>query len=117
MLHHMYGTKYGANGKGDDAVLAELNIGWTATGTHLGPLRGIPPTGRRVTMSFLEMFRIADGKLAEQWISLDTLTLLHQLEARHELSAQQVVHTADSAAGGPDGQPARTRGGNEVAPW
>lgn len=66
-----------------DAEVAEADLvvsRWTATGTHLGPLRGIPPTGRLVRVSVLEMFRVADGKLAEQWIGFDYSDLLHQLE-------------------------------------
>lgn len=52
---------------------------WTARGTHRGTLRGIPPTGQRVVVMALEVSRIADGKIAEQWLAFDTLGLLQQL--------------------------------------
>lgn len=52
---------------------------WTARGTHRNALRGIPPTGKRVVVAALEVSRIADGKIAEQWLAWDTLGLLQQL--------------------------------------
>ena len=38
-----------------------------ATGTHLGRLAGIAPTGERCTWGMIEMVRVRDGKIAEQW--------------------------------------------------
>jgi len=52
------------------------------TGTHTGPFRGLPPTGRRVRFSALEINRMADGKVAEHWFQLDSLTLFEQLGLR-----------------------------------
>src|SRR3954467_848115 len=49
------------------------------TGTHSGPFRGLPPTGRKVRFSGLEINRMADGRVAEHWFQLDTLTLFEQL--------------------------------------
>lgn len=40
---------------------------WTLTGTHVGPLFGVPPTGRRVRIGGIDMVRIADGRIAELW--------------------------------------------------
>ncbi len=50
-----------------------------STGTHLGPFRGIAPTGRRVTVAETAVFRVAGGKVVEQWGALDTLGMLQQL--------------------------------------
>lgn len=36
-------------------------------GTHLGPLMGIPPTGKHVKFSLINIHRIADGKIAGHW--------------------------------------------------
>jgi predicted ester cyclase len=47
--------------------------------THLGNLVGIPPTGRSVIVSWIDMSRIADGKVAEDWLHFDQLGLLCQL--------------------------------------
>jgi predicted ester cyclase len=49
------------------------------TGTHTGPFRGLPPTGRKVRFSGLEMSRMVDGKAAEHWFQMDTLTMFEQL--------------------------------------
>lgn len=49
------------------------------TGTHTGPFRGLPPTGRRVRFSGLEINRMRDGKVAEHWFQLDAVTMFEQL--------------------------------------
>jgi predicted ester cyclase len=49
------------------------------TGTHTGPFRGLPPTGRKVRFSGLEINRMVDGRVAEHWFQLDAVTLFEQL--------------------------------------
>lgn len=46
---------------------------WTMKGTHLGTLDflGIPPTGRPITMSGQEIFRVENGKFVELWHAED----------------------------------------------
>jgi predicted ester cyclase len=46
---------------------------WTMTGTHTGPfdLLSLPATGRPVTMSGQEIFRVRDAQLAEVWHAED----------------------------------------------
>jgi len=58
----------------------------TIRGTHRGDFLGIPPTGRRVTVSFFAIVRIAGGKLTEEWGGLDQADLLRQLRAPAEPS-------------------------------
>lgn len=36
-------------------------------GTHLGEYEGIAPTGKQVTRTMIQIFRIAAGKLREEW--------------------------------------------------
>jgi steroid delta-isomerase-like uncharacterized protein len=60
----------------DDGMVAQRIL---FTGTHSGPFRGLPPTGRKVRFSGLEINRMADGRVAEHWFQLDTLTLFEQL--------------------------------------
>jgi steroid delta-isomerase-like uncharacterized protein len=50
-------------------------------GTHRGEFLGIPGTGRPVTIQAVESYRLAGGKLAEQWVVMDALGLLQQLGA------------------------------------
>ncbi len=54
---------------------------WTGTGTHRGELMGIPPTGKSIDVDAISIFRIADGKIAEEWTVWDALGLLQQVEA------------------------------------
>ena len=49
------------------------------TGTHKGPFNGIPPTGKRVQVSFMDLWRVENGKLAEYWGIVDVPSLLKQL--------------------------------------
>ncbi|AZM49731.1 ester cyclase [Streptomyces sp. WAC 06738] len=52
----------------------------TMRGTHQGEFRGIPATGRRVEYTSAELYRVADGRIAEEWIYSDTETLMRQLD-------------------------------------
>lgn len=54
---------------------------WSAQGTHQGAFQGIPPTGKQVTLTGIDIDRIAGGKIVECWMSLDELGLLQQLGA------------------------------------
>jgi predicted ester cyclase len=58
-----------------DRVVSRIEV----TGTHLGDWQGIPPTGRRFTMSGMTMRRIAAGKIVERWDNLDWLGAFQQL--------------------------------------
>ncbi len=57
----------------------EAAMRFTAHGTHKGEFQGIPPTGRQVTLSGINIQRIVDGKIVENWVSLDALGMLQQL--------------------------------------
>ncbi len=52
---------------------------WSATGTQLGPLFGIPPTGRRVTVTAIHIHHVRDGQIVDQWEQFDRLGALGQL--------------------------------------
>jgi steroid delta-isomerase-like uncharacterized protein len=51
----------------------------TMRGTQEGEFLGIPATGRTVEYTSIEIYRVADGLLAEEWISSDTATMMRQL--------------------------------------
>jgi hypothetical protein len=53
----------------------------TYTGTHRGEFQGISPTGKRFTISGINISRIADGKIAEDWTVLDLVGMLQQIGA------------------------------------
>ena len=51
------------------------------TGTQQGEFIGIPPTGKRITLTSTNINRLAGGKIAEHWGDPDNLGLLQQLGA------------------------------------
>ena len=52
----------------------------TWRGTHQVEFNGMPATGRCVEISGIVIWRIVDGMVAERWATIDTLTLLRQLD-------------------------------------
>ena len=55
-------------GEGDRVV-----IRYTYRGTHKGDLMGIPPTGKQVAVTGIEIMRVANGKILEEWIISDLM--------------------------------------------
>ncbi len=54
---------------------------WTCTGTHKGEFQGISATGKRIEITGLALVRIENGKVAEERVYFDRLTMLEQLGA------------------------------------
>ena len=54
---------------------------WTGTGTHVGDLMGIPPTGKPIAIEAISVHRIENGQIAEEWTVWDALGLLQQVGA------------------------------------
>jgi steroid delta-isomerase-like uncharacterized protein len=54
---------------------------WEGRGRHTGELMGIPPTGKDVVVEGMNLTRLKDGKLVEEWTNWDTLGMLQQLGA------------------------------------
>mgnify|MGYP003574272347 CR=1 FL=1 len=54
---------------------------WTAHSTHKGDFMGIPASGNSVVVKGIEVFRLANGKIAELWASMDTLGMMQQIGA------------------------------------
>jgi predicted ester cyclase len=52
----------------------------TMSGRHTGPLMGREATNRTFAVRHVNIWRIADGKIADHWGSRDDLGLLNQLE-------------------------------------
>jgi len=65
----------------DDIVAErdEVVIRFTSTGTQRGEFQGIAPTGRKVTIQEVAIFRLEGGKIVEQWGMPDVHGLLEQL--------------------------------------
>jgi steroid delta-isomerase-like uncharacterized protein len=51
------------------------------TGTQRGAFMGIPVTGKAVRVSYMDEWRVENGKAVENWVRLDMLSLMQQLGA------------------------------------
>lgn len=61
---------------GDERVV----LRWRLEGTNDGTFRGLPPTGRPVTLAGVTIDRFVHGRVAESWHYWDTAHLAAQLE-------------------------------------
>ena len=52
---------------------------FTARGVHAGEFMGLPPTGKRIEMTGIEIFRLRDGRIVELWGEANLLGLMRQL--------------------------------------
>jgi hypothetical protein len=65
-----------------DEMIAEndrVMVRWTFYGRQQGEFSGLPPTDKQVTYSGINIFRIAEGRIAEIWDIYDRLWLWQQL--------------------------------------
>jgi predicted ester cyclase len=65
-----------SNRKMEMNELAETTDGrivenWIFLGTHTGDMMGIPPSNQDVRIRGIEIWRVADGKVAEHWGAID----------------------------------------------
>ena len=65
----------------EDIVAEGDRVGmlWRLTGSQQGNLFGIPPTGLKVDIHEIGVFRLAEGRITEGWFMADELGLLKQL--------------------------------------
>jgi steroid delta-isomerase-like uncharacterized protein len=54
---------------------------YTFTAKHTGEYLGVPPTGNDITFTFMTLCRMADGRMAECWVELDSQAMMRQLGA------------------------------------
>ncbi|HUY45965.1 MAG TPA: ester cyclase [Streptosporangiaceae bacterium] len=59
----------------------EVYCRFVTRGTHSGPLMGIPPTGKQVTIHEMSCHRLVNGKVVESWIGDNVPNILHQIGA------------------------------------
>jgi steroid delta-isomerase-like uncharacterized protein len=64
----------------DDAVIAEFNL----FGTHRGPLRGLPPTGRAFSCRMVALFLFEEDRLVGERVYFDSATIQRQLGIAHD---------------------------------
>jgi predicted ester cyclase len=56
-------------------------VRYVVEATHEGNLLGLAPTGRRVRWDAVDICRLADGMIVEEWAADDTTAILHQVGA------------------------------------
>ena len=54
-------------------------VRWHAHGTHTQEMFGIPPTNNGIDIHGISFFRFEDGRIAEDWVEENTLSVLQQL--------------------------------------
>ena len=64
----------------DDVVIVEFDL----LGTHLGPLRALPPTGRAFRCRMSAHFVFEGDRLVCERVYFDQLTIMRQLGLAHE---------------------------------
>jgi steroid delta-isomerase-like uncharacterized protein len=52
---------------------------WTNESTNTGEFMGMPPTGKKVTTSGIDIYRISGGKIIEGWGVVDMMSVMQQL--------------------------------------
>lgn len=65
-----------------DDIMADgdkVTARFTARGIHKGEFMGLPPTGKAIAMTGIEIFRVKDGKIAELWGEVNLMGLMQQL--------------------------------------
>jgi len=63
-------------------MIAEGDKVWVRfkiAGTHTGEYRGLAPTGKKFTITAVQIYRIVDGKMVESWGVFDNLDFYKQL--------------------------------------
>ena len=50
-------------------------------GTHKGNFMGIPATDKQVHVSYIDIWKVRDGKCVENWVQMDMVGLMQQLGA------------------------------------
>ena len=65
----------------DDEFAEGDKVGTRGTwhGTHRGEFMGIAPTGKEVTVAYIDIWRVENGKFVENWVQMDMMGLMQQL--------------------------------------
>jgi steroid delta-isomerase-like uncharacterized protein len=53
------------------AAADRVTLRWSIRGTHLGDWLGIPPTGNHMAATGISVYRMAGGKMVENWTNID----------------------------------------------
>jgi predicted ester cyclase len=73
-FHGLKVTLYDMVADGD-----KVTARFTARGVHNGEFMSLPPTGKAIVMTGIEIFRLQNGKIAELWGEANLMGLMQQL--------------------------------------
>ena len=59
-----------------DKVACRITMQCTQTGNY----QGVPVTGKRISIAYMEIFLLSDEKILKEWAEFDMLTILNQLK-------------------------------------
>ena len=65
-----------------DRIIAEgdrVGAHFSFTGSNTGSFMGVPATGKKVNVVGAGVFRVVDGKLTDNWVNFDAMTMMQQL--------------------------------------
>jgi steroid delta-isomerase-like uncharacterized protein len=48
-------------------------------GTHQGNFMGVPATGRKVRVDYMDFWKLSDGKCTENWVQMDLHGIMQQI--------------------------------------
>ena len=65
----------------EDIVADEqlVAVRWQGEATHNGTFHGIPPTGKQLSVCGINLYRVADGVIIQEWEQMDSLWMLQQM--------------------------------------
>jgi predicted ester cyclase len=83
LLQGFIGALPDLNAQEQDIVANEdtVAVRFVVEATHQGDLLGIAPTGRRVRWDAVDVYRLKDGKISEEWAADDLTAILHSVGA------------------------------------
>jgi predicted ester cyclase len=83
MLRGFIGALPDLHATEQDAVAAgdTVAVRYVVEATHEGNLLGLEPTGRRVRWDAVDIYRVADGLIVEEWAGDDLAAILYQVGA------------------------------------
>ena len=56
-----------------------VSVRMRATGTNTGSLMGMPPTGKPLAVDIMQIARVENGQVVEEWETFDQLDFMQQL--------------------------------------
>src|SRR6266566_14101 len=83
MLRGFIGTLPDLHAAEQDIVAAgeTVAVRYVIEATHEGNLLGLAPTGRRVRWDAVDVYRLSDGMIVEEWAADDATAILYQVGA------------------------------------